>query len=88
MKKVLLHPRVYRVDCDLCNDNFDNIFDYHVYDCINLKNQRHKLANILIFYNFPHEKFVNRTEFLSTYLFNEEVVDKVSNRLSGRYMVI
>ena len=68
MIKVLIYPRVFKVDCDFCNESFENIFDHHVYDCTNLKNQRHKLGMMLTFYNFPHENILNKTQFLSTCL--------------------
>ena len=37
MIKVLLYPRNFKVDCDLCNEGFTNIFDHHIYDCTYLK---------------------------------------------------
>ena len=68
MIKVLLYPRIFRVNCDLCNEGFTNIFDHHIYDCIYLKNQRHTLRNMLFFYNFPNDIFLEKKNLLSACL--------------------
>ena len=68
MIKVLLYPRIFKVYCDLCNEGFTNIFDHHIYDCIYLKNQRHTLRNMLFFYNFPNDIFLDKKNFLSACL--------------------
>ena len=66
--KVLLYPRVFKVDCNFCNDGFINIFDHYVYNCDYLTNQREHLRNMLIFYSFPRGYFVNKSMFLTTCL--------------------
>ena len=64
--KVLLHPRTFKVDCDLCNGSFNYIFHHFVYDCTNLKTQRQTLRNKLKFYNLPRDSILNKEKFLTT----------------------
>ena len=66
--KVLLYPRIFKVDCDLCNEGFTNIFDLNIHDCTFLENQRHTMRNMLILYNFPSETLLYKQNFLSTCL--------------------
>ena len=68
MIKVLLYPRVFKVNCELCNDGFFNIFEHYVSDCTHLENHRRKLKNMLNFYDFPMEHILNRAKFLKTCL--------------------
>ena len=66
--KVLLYPRDFKVDCDLCDGSFTHIFNHYVYDCANLKTLRQHLRNMLNFYNFPKNCILNNTKFLATCL--------------------
>ena len=68
MIKVLLYPRVFKVDCDLCDGGFLDIFNHYVYDCIKLKTLRQHLRNMLKFYNFPEDYILNKEKFLATCL--------------------
>ena len=60
MIKVLLYPLTFKVDCDLCNEGFINMFEHHVYDCSYLENQRHTMRNKLILYNFPNNIILDK----------------------------
>ena len=62
--KVLLYPRVFKVDCKLCSNGFKNIFDHYVHNCNYVRTQRKRLRNILIFYNFSKEYISNKRMFL------------------------
>ena len=83
MSKVLLYPRNFKVDCDLCNEGFTNIFDHHIYDCTYLENQRHTLKNMLIFYNFPREIILDKKNFLSTCLNKKSWTKCLTDFLDG-----
>ena len=68
MTKVLLYPREFKVDCDLCDGIFTYIFNHYVYDCANLKTLRQHLRNMLNFYNFPKDCLLKNSKFLATCL--------------------
>ena len=83
MIKVLLYPRIFEVDCDLCNEGFTNIFDHRIYDCTHLENQRQTLKNMLTFFNFPREIILDKKNFLSTCLNKKSWTKCLTDFLDG-----
>ena len=63
--RVLLHPRVFMVDCHFCDGKFKHIFNHYVHHCKNLRSIRQDLRNKLKFYNFPHSCILKEEKFLS-----------------------